>query len=371
MYNDLWNLQLTNREMLPNLRIGDIVAKIPIIQGGMGVGISLSGLAAAVANEGAVGVISAAEIGFLEPDFNKNPKEANLRALAKELKKAKAATSGIIGVNIMVAMSDFDDLVKTSVENGADIIISGAGLPLNPAPKEILKNAKTKFVPIVSSARATNLIFRYWISHHDRLPDAVVIEGPLAGGHLGFKREQIDDENFQLEKILPEIISIVKSFEKKFNKSIPVIPAGGIYTGADIAKYLKMGASGVQMATRFAATYECDASDAFKEAFVRCKKEDITIIQSPVGMPGRAIRNSFIEDVEKGLKKPYKCVWQCLKPCDGKPLYCIASALYNAQKGFLKNGYVFAGANAWRVDRIMSVKELIKTLVSEYEAAVN
>ncbi len=364
-------LLINEKKMLPPLRIGNLIAEIPIIQGGMGVGISLSKLASAVANEGAIGIISAAEIGFMESDFNRNPMKANQRALAKELKKAKEASSGPIGVNIMVASSDFNELVTISVENGADLIISGAGLPLNPAPKEILKNAETKFVPIVSSARAAKLIFRYWANHHSRLPDAVVVEGPLAGGHLGFKKEQIDDENFRLEKILPDIISIVKSYEEKFKKLIPVIPAGGIYTGADIAKYLQMGASGVQMATRFVATYECDASDAFKQAFIKCRKEDIVIIQSPVGMPGRAIKNDFLEDVERGLKKPYKCVWHCLKPCDGEPLYCIASALYNAQKGFLRNGYVFAGANAWRIDKMMSVKELIKVLIDEYEIAVS
>ncbi len=351
------------------LKIGNLTAEIPIIQGGMGVGISLSNLASAVANEGAIGVISAAEIGFLESDFNKKPMAANRRALIKEIKKAKEKSKGIIGLNIMVAMSDYKELVMAAVDNGIDLIISGAGLPLNPAPKEVLKNSKTKFVPIVSSARAAKLIFKYWQRHFNKIPDAVVVEGPMAGGHLGFKNEEIFDDNFKLEKIVPDILKIVKTYERASGKLIPVIPAGGIYTGSDIAKYIKMGASGVQMATRFAATYECDASNAFKQAFVDCKKEDIIIIQSPVGMPGRAIKNRFLENVEKGLKQPYKCVWNCLKPCNGKPLYCIASALYNAQKGFLKNGYAFCGANAWKIDRIMSVKELIKILVDEYKNA--
>ncbi len=352
------------------LEIGNLTAEIPIIQGGMGVGISLSNLASAVANEGAIGVISAAEIGFLESDFNKKPMVANRRALIKEIKKAKEKSKGIIGLNIMVAMSDYKELVMAAVDNGIDLIISGAGLPLNPAPKEVLKNSKTKFIPIVSSARAAKLIFKYWQRHFNKIPDAIVVEGPMAGGHLGFKNEEIFDDNFKLEEIVPDILKIAKTYEEATGKLIPVIPAGGIYTGSDIAKYIKMGASGVQMATRFVATYECDASNAFKQVFVDCKKKDIIIIQSPVGMPGRAIKNRFLENVEKGLKQPYKCVWNCLKPCNGKPLYCIASALYNAQKGFLKNGYAFCGANAWKIDRIMSVKELIKILVNEYKNAV-
>ena len=358
---------------MPVLKIGDLEARLPIVQGGMGVGVSLSGLASAVANEGGIGIISSAGIGMLEPDFAKNFRAANARALRSEIKRAKELTKGIIGVNIMVALSDYDEHVTTSLEEGADLIISGAGLPLK-VPDKYLQdktvNNKTKFVPIVSSGRAAELIFRYWATHYGLIPDAVVVEGPLAGGHLGFKKEQINNPNYALEKLVPDVISVVKIYEQRFSKNIPVIAAGGIFTGADIYKFIQLGASGVQMATRFVGTYECDASIEFKEAYLKCKKEDIVIIDSPVGMPGRAIKNKFLDEVLNGVKKPINCPWKCLKTCDyiNSP-YCIALALTNAKKGFLDNGFVFAGANAYRVKEIVTVKELIKIIKREYEEA--
>ena len=360
---------------MPKLKIGELVADIPIIQGGMGVGISLSGLASAVAKLGAIGVIAAAGIGMLEPDFAINFKEANKRALRKEIRKAKEMTEGIIGVNIMVALSDFDELSLVAVEEGADLVFLGAGLPLkNPKtlPLDRLRKVSTKVVPIVSSARAAKIIFQYWARNYNHVPDAVVVEGPLAGGHLGFKKEQINDPDYKLEKILTEVISVMKTFEQQFNKSIPVIAAGGIYTGEDIYRIMKLGAAGVQMATRFVGTYECDADVRFKKAYIECKKEDLIIINSPVGLPGRAIRNKFLDDVSAGIKKPFKCPWKCLKTCDFKNSpYCIALALTNAKKGNLDDGFAFAGANAYRVDKIISVKELIKTLMVEYERAAS
>ncbi len=364
-----------SNNLIPILKIGELEAKIPIVQGGMGVGISLSNLSSAVANAGGIGVISSAEIGMLEPDFNLHPKEANIRALRKEIRKARSMTSGIIGVNIMVAMSDFNEMAIVSLEEGVDILFIGAGLltknPLN-LIKDKNKNLKTKIVPIVSSAKAFEVTFKYWARHYKRIPDAVVVEGPKAGGHLGFKEEQIDNPEYELEKIVPEVIAAVKVYEKKFNKSIPVIPAGGIYTGEDIYKFIKMGASGVQIATRFVATYECDASKKFKEAYVNCKKEDITIIKSPVGMPGRAIKNKFLEDVRSGITKPFKCVWQCLKGCSYRSApYCITLALVNAQKGNLDEGFAFAGANAYRINKIVSVQELIDELIAEYKQAAS
>ncbi len=360
---------------MPKLKIGELVADIPIIQGGMGVGISLAGLASAVAKLGAIGVIAAAGIGMLEPDFAINFKEANKRALRKEIRKAKEMTEGIIGVNIMVALSDFDELSLVAVEEGADLVFLGAGLPLkNPKtlPLDRLRKVSTKVVPIVSSARAAKIIFQYWARNYNHVPDAVVVEGPLAGGHLGFKKEQINDPDYKLEKILTEVISVMKPFEQQFNKSIPVIAAGGIYTGGDIYRIMKLGAAGVQMATRFVGTYECDADVRFKKAYIECKKEDLIIIDSPVGLPGRAIRNKFLDDVSAGIKKPFKCPWRCLKTCDFKNSpYCIALALTNAKKGNLDDGFAFAGANAYRVDKIISVKELIKTLMVEYERAAS
>jgi NAD(P)H-dependent flavin oxidoreductase YrpB (nitropropane dioxygenase family) len=227
-----------------------------------------------------------------------------------------------------------------------------------------------KVIIVVSSARAAKLIFQYWERNYNHVPDAVVVEGPLAGGHLGFKKEQINNPDYALEKILPEVISVLKPYEESFNKSIPVIAAGGIYTGADIYKFIQAGAQGVQMATRFVATHECDASTAFKEAYVECKKEDLTIIDSPVGLPGRAIKNRFLEKILAGIKEPIICPWKCLKTCDFKRSpYCICAALTNAKKGILEKGFAFAGANAYRINAITSVRELIKTLLIEYKTA--
>ncbi len=362
-----------NSIKLPALKIGKMVAKLPIIQGGMSVGVSLAGLASAVANEGGIGVIGAAGIGMLEPDFKTNFKEANKRALRKEIKKAKKLTNGIIGVNILVALTDYDELSKVAVEEGADLIFLGAGLPLedpNAIPLDKIREVAIKVVPIVSSAKAANLIFKYWAKNYNHVPDAVVVEGPMAGGHLGFKLNQIDDPNYRLEKILPEVISVIKPYEDKFGKEIPVIAAGGIYTGADIFKYMQMGAQGVQMATRFVATYECDADISFKESYIKCKKEDLIIIKSPVGLPGRAIKNKFLEEVSAGKKMPFSCPWKCLRTCDyRKSPYCIAKALTNAKEGNLFEGFAFAGANAYRVDKIISVKELIGELLREYKEA--
>jgi len=360
-------------EKIPALRIGDCQADIPIVQGGMGVGISLSGLASAVANAGGIGVIATAGIGMFEPDRFTNLKEANKRALRKEIQKAKAKTDGIIGVNIMVALSDFDDLVQCAVDEGANMLFLGAGLPIRfPAslPLDKLGELPTKFVPIVSSAKAAKLIFRSWAKQFDHIPDAVVVEGPLAGGHLGFKKEHIDNSDYALEKILPEVITAIKPYEERFIKSVPVIAAGGIYTGADIHKFMQLGAQGVQMGTRFVATYECDASVEFKKAYLNCNKEDIVIIDSPVGLPGRAIRDKFLERVSSGVKETFKCPWKCLKSCDFKNVpYCIGLALTNAKKGNMEEGFAFAGANAYRADKIISVKELIETLIEEYMAA--
>jgi nitronate monooxygenase len=362
-----------NLNEIPKLRIGDLKASLPIVQGGMGVGISLSGLASAVANQGGIGVIATAGIGMLEPDFATNFSEANKRALRKEIRKAKKMTRGIIGVNVMVALSDFYDIIKVAIEEEADLVLLGAGLPLRNLKvllPDKLKENKTKVIPIVSSARAAKVIFQYWQKNYQHIPDGVVVEGPLAGGHLGFKKEQINNPSFSLEKLLPEIISVIKTYEEHSNKNIPVIAAGGIYTGADIYKYIQLGAQGVQMATRFVATYECDASLKFKENYLKCKKEDLIIIDSPVGLPGRAINNKFLEEVSAGIRKPFKCPWRCLKTCnfENSP-YCIALALTNAQQGKLEDGFSFAGANAYRVKKIISVKELINTLVEEYKTA--
>jgi len=355
---------------LPTLSIGNLVSKIPIIQGGMGVGISLSGLASAVANEGGIGVIATAVLGLNEPDYLKNSDQANIRVLKNEIRKARKMTSGVLGVNIMVALTNFGDMVRTSIEEGIDIIFAGAGLPFD-LPGYRPQGAKTKLVPIISSARAAKIICKKWLARFNCLPDAFVVEGPQAGGHVGFKPEQIDDPKFTLENLVTEVIKTLKQFEEKLKKSIPVIAAGGIYSGDDIRKFLDLGAAGVQMGTRFVATHECDADKGFKQAYVDAKREDMVVIKSPVGLPGRVVRNSFIDEVNQGKRRPVKCPYHCIKTCEQrKSPYCIALALGNARKGRFKHGFAFAGLNAYRIDKIISVKELINSLKREFSLAL-
>jgi len=351
---------------LKGLKLGNLVARVPIVQGGMGVGISLSGLAAATANAGGVGVIAAAGIGLLEDDGIRDFLGASLRRLRREIRRARELTRGVLGVNIMVALSNFSDLVKASVEEGIDIVFAGAGLPVN--LPDFVKGSSTMIAPIVSSARAASLILKRWRDKYSYAADAVVVEGPRAGGHLGFKRDQLSDGNFALEKILVEVVEAVKPLSEEGGRPIPVIAGGGIYTGTDIRRILELGASGVQMATRFVATEECDASPAFKNSYIEAREEDLEIIASPVGMPGRAIRNGFLDDVSAGLRKPFACPFKCIVTCDyEKAPYCISLALLNAQKGRLESGFAFAGSNAYRVERIVKVSELVDSLVAEYE----
>ncbi|BCS86930.1 NAD(P)H-dependent flavin oxidoreductase [Pseudodesulfovibrio sediminis] len=360
---------------LPNLSFGDLTAKLPIIQGGMGVGISLSGLASAVANEGGVGVIATSMIGMRDPLRAKDPEAADRRGLVEEIRKARSKmTDGLLGVNIMCALTNYGDMVRTSIRERVDVIISGAGLPLDlpgylrEMSEEMKEDIRTKLVPIVSSGRAASILCRKWANKFDYLPDGFVVEGPKAGGHLGFKAEQIDDPAFQLENIVTDVVEAVTPYREKHHKNIPVIAAGGVYTGADIAKFLELGASGVQMGTRFVATEECDADEQFKQAYINAQKEDVTIIKSPVGMPGRALKNSFLDAVSTGLKQPKKCVHKCLHSCaEEKSPYCIAQALVNAYRGKLKHGFAFAGANAYLVDKIVTVKELMNDLREEAE----
>lgn len=353
------------------LVIGDLVARLPIIQGGMGVGLSLSGLASAVANEGGIGVISAAAIGMDEPDFHTNYLEANNRALRKEIRKARGLTNGILGVNIMAALSNYEDMVKTAIEEKIDIIFVGAGLPLN-LPSFLSSESHTKIVPIVSSARAANIIIKKWKDRYKYIPDAIVVEGPRAGGHLGFSIEQINDPVYALENIAKEVVNVVESYEQNIQKIIPVIAGGGIYTGEDIYNFFQLGVAGVQMGSRFVTTIECDASKEFKQAYINCKEEDLIIIKSPVGMPGRAIKNKFLDEVSANVKKPYSCPYHCIVTCDYKASpYCITLALINAKKGKLSHGFAFAGANAYRATEITSVHGLIEILQNEYDKMVS
>lgn len=346
------------------LIIGDLVAKIPVIQGGMGVGVSLSNLAGAVAKQGAIGVISAAHPGYKEEDFETNTLNANLRGLTKHIKKAKEISdNGIIGVNVMVAINNYVEHVKAAIKAGADLIISGAGLPLN--LPEITKDSSIKIAPIVSSSKAARIVLTYWKKHFNKTADAVIVEGPLAGGHLGFKKNNIEDAIVNFNENILSVIEEVKNFEKEFNKKIPVIVAGGVFTHEDMIKYLELGASGVQVATPFVATNECDAHINFKNAYVNCKKEDIEFTISPVGMPGRAIRNNLTETLKNEKVRVTKC-YDCLIPCNpASTPYCISSALIKEVKGDVENGLVFCGANAYRIDKIVSVKEILDKLMNE------
>ena len=340
-----------------------------IIQGGMGIRISLENLASAVANEGGVGVIAAAGIGLEEPDALTNYVEANIRALQKSIRAAKEMTSGILGVNIMVALSNYADMVRTAIEEKIDIIFSGAGLP-GDLPDYRPESSETLLVPIVSSGRAARILCQKWLSSKKKscLPDAFVVEGPCAGGHLGFKAAQLTNSDFCLENLLVEVALEIAPFEKKFGCKIPLIAAGGIYTGQDILDLERLEVvSAVQMATRFVTTYECDASLPFKDAYLRCDEDDLRIIESPVGLPGRAIGNKFLDDVSMGLRKPFKCPYHCIKTCkQADSPYCIALALINAKLGKLRKGFAFAGKNAYRAQKIISVKETMSDIRNEY-----
>lgn len=373
---------------LKPLKIGNLVAKHPVIQGGMGVGVSLSSLAGAVAKAGGIGIISTAQIGFKDQDFEKNPMAANLRAIHSELKKAREkAPQGILGFNIMVATKEYASYVKEAVKAGADVIISGAGLPID-MPKFVAeaenenggsekKERRTMIAPIVSSVKSALVICRMWDRKYHTAPDFVVVEGPCAGGHLGFSREQLTElgadtdhvaETFNeaaYDKEIRGIIETVKSFAEKYKKHIPVITAGGIFDHKDVLHQFALGAEGVQAATRFVTTEECDADIAYKEAYINAKEEDIVIVKSPVGMPGRAIKNKFLERVSQGPLKVERC-FQCLEHCNPATTpYCITKALINAAEGRIDEALLFCGSNAYRCEKIETVPEVMAALCGE------
>ena len=370
------------------LVIGDLKIEKPVIQGGMGVGISLHRLAGAVAKAGGMGLISTAQIGFREPDFKTNFVEANLRAIRNEFKKAREiAPEGAIGFNIMVATKHYDMWVKEAVKAGADAIISGAGLPVSlpeyaEAAYEEMKAMgkkflrRTKLAPIVSTAKAAMVICKMWDRKYHRVPDFVVVEGPLAGGHLGFSKEQLTQygaDSADVEKTYDQaaydeevkaIMKVVKGYEEKYDTHIPVVTAGGIYTHEDVKHQFELGAEGVQVATRFVTTRECDAPDAYKQTYIEASKEDIVITQSPVGMPGRAILNPFLKKIKEGERPAIKSCFQCLEHCDIKTIpYCITRALVNAAEGDEDAALLFCGSNAFRSDRIETVEEVMNALL--------
>ena len=345
------------------LQIGDLVAKIPIIQGGMGVGISLGNLAGAVAKEGGIGIISSAQIGFKEDDFRENTLKANIRAIKKEFDKArKIAPNGVIGFNIMVALKNYKEQVQAAVKAGADVIISGAGLPID--LPEYVKGAKTKIAPIVSSVKSAKVILKMWEKRYNRTADFVVIEGPKAGGHLGFKKEEIVLKKNNYDQEVKDIHSLIKQYEEMYEKKIPVILAGGINTQQNVRHALELGMDGVQVASRFVTTKECDADIAYKQCYIKATSNDIEIVQSPVGMPGRAINNQFMKRVSAGEKFPPKKCLGCLKKCNPRGIpYCITERLINAAVGNVEEGLIFCGAEIGNIENISTVHKVIKDLM--------
>lgn len=344
---------------MKTLKIGELTARIPVIQGGMGVGISLSGLAGSVAACGGVGVISTAQIGYRDPEFEKYPIKTNLRVIGEEIQKAREiAKGGILGVNIMVATKQYAEYVKAAVKAGIDLIISGAGLPME-LPK-LVAGSKTKIAPIVSTVKAARVICRFWDHHYQRMPDLVVIEGPKAGGHLGFSRKQLEEFTpVTYDQEIRGILAEVKKYADKYGKEIPVVVAGGIFTREDMLHAMELGADGVQMGTRFVTTWECDASEAYKQTYLHAKKEDIVIVDSPVGMPGRAIRNRFLEEKESRRESIKKC-YQCIATCNpANTPYCITRALVHAAKGETDDALLFCGENAWRCEKMEHVADIM------------
>ena len=348
------------------LKMGNIEAKVPLIQGGMGVGISLGRLAGAVAKEGGIGIISAAQIGFKEPDFDTNTKEANLRAIQKEYDKARAiAPDGIIGFNIMVAMRHYEEYVRAAIDAGADLILSGAGLPTD-LPR-IAGDSQTKLAPIVSTDKSAKVILKYWGRKYKRMPDLLVIEGPKAGGHLGFTKEQLKAyDQAAYDAKVSDILDTVRSYEEAFQCRIPVALAGGIENKAQADHAFSLGADAIQAATRFVTTEECDAHIKYKEAYLNAKETDIVIVKSPVGMPGRAILNPFMEKVMAGERIPHSSCHGCLHKCNPKEIpYCITDALVHAARGEVDDALLFCGAFAYKADHLETVKEVIDSLMPE------
>lgn len=345
------------------LKIGEKTARVPLIQGGMGVGISLGNLAGTVAKEGGIGIISTAQIGFREPDFDENPSGANLRVIRKEMEKARAISpDGLIGYNIMVALRDYKQHVAAAVGAGADLIISGAGLPTElPA---LTAGSPVKIAPIVSTEKSAKVILKYWGRKYHRTADLVIIEGPKAGGHLGFKKEELDfysPERYEEE--ITKIIETVRGFAEEYQTEIPIIAAGGIFDVEDVRRVMALGVDGVQIASRFVTTRECDADIRYKEAYLNASKEDIVIVKSPVGMPGRAILNPFMKRVMLGEKMEHTPCHRCLARCNPAEIpYCITDSLIRAAKGDVEEALLFCGADAYRQTRMETVKEVIDSL---------
>ena len=348
---------------LEALSFGGMTARRPIVQGDMGVGVSLSSLAGNVAKHGGVGTISGVHPGYREPDFKENPFKANMRAIGKELEKAKEiAPDGIIGFNYMTVINHYEEYVKEAMAAGADFIVSGAGLPVNLA--KYAAGTKSAILPIVSSARALKLIVKNW-QRVDRLPDAVVVEGPLAGGHLGFKYSDMVGGTFDsLEDCLTDVLGYVRELEEANGVKIPVIAGGGVRTHADVERLVKLGAAGVQVGTKFVATEECDAALPFKQAYLNSTPQEVRLIESPVGLAARAIDNPFLQRVDEMGRIPVQKCYQCMNHCKpAETKYCISQALIDSVQG--KEGLVFCGANAHELKELSTVEKVMKELCGE------
>lgn len=335
----------------------------------MGVRVSGPHLASAVSNTGALGVIASVGLGE-EGHYSGNYRERSVQGFRDMIREAKAATPNPIAVNIMCALTNYDSLVETASDENVGAIISGAGLPLNlPA---LVKNPKIALIPIVSSGRAAKIICKAWRHRHSRLPDAFIVEGPLAGGHIGFSMEDARAAGSGgLERILAEVIAVAEDFADPNGRPIPVVAAGGVFDGSDIARLLGLGASGVQMGTRFVCTDECDASIEFKQQYINASKNDIIVLKSPVGMPLRVIRNGFVDRILDGEKTSFECKYHCLATCEPATTpYCIAKALVNAHRGNFNLGFAPCGSNASRIDRIVPVSQLVAELVAQTEAVL-
>lgn len=352
------------------MKLGNRELALPLIQGGMGVGVSMGGLAGAVAAEGAMGTLSTADAGWNEPDFAAHPQQANLRALRREVQRAKrlAAGAGLVAVNAMVATRQYADSVRTALEAGADAIVSGAGLPLElPA---LAEGFEALLAPIVSGPRAAQLICRTWAKRYGRVPDFVVLEGCQAGGHLGFEEaDLLSGRCAPLSRLIPEVLAALRPFEEKFGRAIPLFCAGGVATGAEMARCTRLGAAGAQLATRFIATEECDAGQGYKDVLLAARPEDLRIIHSPVGMPGRAVNSPLVQRLAAGMRQPPTHCSGCIKSCrPAETPFCITHALIEAVKGNWEEGLFFSGSRVDLVDRMRTVPDLIDELMKEWRA---
>ncbi len=355
------------------MRIGKHEVTYPLIQGGMGVRVSGASLAGHVARCGGIGLIATAGIAMNSPRYDgSNYFTAEPLALIDELREAyKIAPDGVIGTNCMVAVTDYAELVRASCEGGAKLIVSGAGLPLN-LPELTADWPDVALVPIVSSVKAAMLILKKWNRNYNRLPDAIVVEDPdTAGGHLGEKLENIGTGQYDQYATVRGVKQLLRD---EYESDAPVIAAGGVWSRADFDDALEQGADGVQMGTRFVTTEECDADEAFKQAYLQCSKEDIGLIMSPAGLPGRALYGNVEAIRARDLKLTPKCPTGCLRKCayktDGER-FCIVHALDRAQRGDVETGLIFCGSNAWKADRIETVAGIFEDLFASSSKAIN